>query len=480
MYGYEDFGLYIGGSWGPARGGGVKEVFDPATEEVLGTVPNATPEDLDRAIAAAQRGFATWRRVQPWERAAKLRRVADLIRERVEPYAKIMSSESGKPLAESRGEWGATADQFEWYAEETKRIYGQIIEGREQDVRLSVVYQPVGVVVALSAWNFPALLPARKVAAALGAGCSVILKPAGETPATAMAIVQACADAGIPEGAVNLVTGDSSRISEHLIRSPVVRKVSLTGSVPVGKQILKLAAEGVKKVSMELGGHAPVLVFDDADVKTAAETSAATKFRNCGQVCISPSRFFVHERVYDEFADTFVAAVRKLKLGRFDGEGVNLGPLANQRGLDNAKALVKDAVEKGAELLNGGQQPSGFNRGYFFEPTVLGRTPDDARVMIDEPFGPVAPLTTFSDFDEVTARANALPFGLAGYVFTSSLKNAARASEALEVGMVGVNDMMLAAAEIPFGGVKESGMGREGGSLGLKDYLEPKYVKTRL
>ncbi|RXF72664.1 NAD-dependent succinate-semialdehyde dehydrogenase [Hansschlegelia zhihuaiae] len=480
MYGYDDFGLYIGGAWGPSGGGRVKEVFDPATEEVLGTVPDATPEDLDRALASAERGFSVWRRVQPWERAAKLRKVADLIRERIEPYSKIMSAESGKPLAESRGEWGATADQFEWYAEETKRIYGQLIEGREPDVRLSVIYQPVGVVAALSAWNFPALLPARKVAAALGAGCSVVLKPAGETPATAMAIVQACADAGLPEGAVNLVTGNSSKISEHLIRSPIVRKVSLTGSVPVGKQILKLAAEGVKKVSMELGGHAPVLVFDDADVRQAAETSAATKFRNCGQVCISPSRFFVHERVYDEFADSFVAAVKKLKLGRFDQDGVNLGPLANQRGLDNAKALVEDAVDKGAELLAGGQQPAGFNRGYFFEPTVLGRTPDEARVMIDEPFGPVAPLTTFSDFDEVISRANGVPFGLAGYVFTKSLRMAAQASEALEVGMVGVNDMMLAAAEIPFGGVKESGMGREGGSLGIKDYLEPKYVKTRL
>jgi succinate-semialdehyde dehydrogenase/glutarate-semialdehyde dehydrogenase len=480
MYGYDDFGLYIGGSWGPSGGGRVKEVYDPATEEVLGVVPDATPEDLDRALASAECGFSVWRRVQPWERAAKLRKVADLIRERIEPYARIMSAESGKPLAESRGEWGATADQFEWYAEETKRIYGQLIEGREPDVRLSVIYQPVGVVAALSAWNFPALLPARKVAAALGAGCSVILKPAGETPATAMAIVQACADAGIPEGAVNLVTGNSSRISEHLIRSPIVRKVSLTGSVPVGKQILKLAAEGVKKVSMELGGHAPVLVFEDADVRQAAETSAATKFRNCGQVCISPSRFFVHERVYDEFADSFVAAVKKLKLGRFDAEGVNLGPLANQRGLDNAKALVKDALDKGAELLAGGQQPSGFNRGYFFEPTVLGRTPDEARVMIDEPFGPVAPLTTFSDFDEVVARANGVPFGLAGYVFTKNLRTAHVASEALEVGMVGVNDMMLATAEIPFGGVKESGLGREGGSLGIKDYLEPKFVKTRL
>jgi succinate-semialdehyde dehydrogenase/glutarate-semialdehyde dehydrogenase len=480
LYDYQEFGLYIGGAWGPATGHGTKAVTDPATEEVIGAIPDSTPADIDRALRAAEAGFAAWRRVQPWERAAKLRRVAELLRERVDRLAPLMSRETGKPLAEARGEWGATAEQFEWYAEETKRIYGQIIEGRQPDVRMSVVWQPVGVVAAFSAWNFPALLPARKIAAALAAGCSIIVKPASEAPGSAMAIVQACHDAGLPEGVVNLVTGQSRMIAERLVGSPVVRKVSVTGSVPVGKEILRLAADGVKKVSMELGGHAPVLVFEDADPLAAAEACATTKFRNCGQVCISPSRFYVHESLYPAFSGRFAEVARRLKLGRGSDDGVTMGPLANARGLETAKSLVEDALGRGAELLAGGRQPAGFNRGYFFEPTVLGHVPDDARVMTEEPFGPVAPIATFTGFDEVVARANALPFGLAGYVFSRSLRTANLAAEALEVGMVGVNDMLLACAEAPFGGVKESGMGREGGALGIHDYLEAKYVKTRL
>jgi succinate-semialdehyde dehydrogenase/glutarate-semialdehyde dehydrogenase len=480
VYAYSDFGLYIGGEWRPAAHSGTKPVIDPATEDVIGVVPDATTTDLDRALDAAEAGFGTWRRVQPWDRAAKLRRVAELLRARLDDLAVLMSAETGKPVAEAKGEWSATADQFEWYSEETKRIYGQTIEGRQPDVRLSVIYQPVGVVAAFSAWNFPALLPARKIAAALAAGCAIILKPAGEAPGCAMGVVQACHDAGIPQGVVNLVTGDSRRIADHLIRSPIVRKVSLTGSVPVGKEILRLAAEGVKKVSMELGGHAPVLVFDDADPISAAETCATTKFRNCGQVCISPSRFYVHESLYEAFSRRFAEVANNLKLGRWRDEGVTMGPLANARGLENIKSLVADAVARGAKVLAGGKPAAGFNRGFFFEPTVLGRVPDEARIMVEEPFGPAAPISTFTDFDEVLSRANAVPFGLAGYVFTKSLRTATLASEALEVGMVGMNDMLLATAEAPFGGVKESGMGREGGALGIRDYLEPKYIKARL
>jgi succinate-semialdehyde dehydrogenase/glutarate-semialdehyde dehydrogenase len=336
------------------------------------------------------------------------------------------------------------------------------------------------VVAAFSAWNFPALLPARKIAAALAAGCAIIVKPAGEAPGSCMGLVQACHDANLPPGAVNLVTGNSGKIARHLIGSPIVRKVSLTGSVPVGKEILRLAAEGVKKVSMELGGHAPVLVFEDADIAKAAEAAATAKFRNCGQVCISPSRFYVHESAYEGFARRFAEVANGLKLGRGCDDGVTMGPMANARGLDTAKALVADAVGRGADILAGGKAPTGFNRGYFFEPTVLGRVPDEARIMIEEPFAPVAPIATFRDFDDVVARANALPFGLAGYVFSKSLCTATLAAEALEVGMVGVNDMLLATAEAPFGGIKESGMGREGGSLGIHDYLEPKYIKMRL
>ncbi|TPW32941.1 NAD-dependent succinate-semialdehyde dehydrogenase [Pararhizobium mangrovi] len=477
---YHDLNLYIAGDWREASDGATRSVTDPATETSLGTIAIATEADIDAALSAAQAGFETWRRVGTWERSARLRRVAELIRERVDTIADLMSLETGKPLAEAKGETNAAADQFEWYAEETKRIYGQIIEGRTPDSRMQVIYQPVGVVAAFSAWNFPALLPARKIAAALGAGCAIIIKPAGEAPASCAALVEACHDAGITKGAVNYLTGQSSMIAERLVASPIVRKVSVTGSVPVGKQILRLAAEGVKKVSMELGGHGPVLVFDDADAEAVADVCATTKFRNCGQVCISPTRFFVHESRYEAFSARFAEVAKSLKLGRGMEDGVQMGPMANRRGLETVSGMVKDAVDRGAEVLAGGARPAHMNAGFFFEPTVLGRVADDARVMVEEPFGPIAPITTFSDYDEVMARANALPFGLAGYVFTESMSRATHAYEDLQVGMVGVNEMLLATAEAPFGGVKESGMGREGGSLGIKDYLDPKYVKIKL
>jgi len=431
-------------------------------------------------LSAAKRGFDVWRRTGTWDRASKIRKVADLVRERQAEIARLMSLETGKPLAEAMGETGAAADQFEWYAEETKRIYGQVIESRTSDSRMAVIYQPVGVVAAFSAWNFPALLPARKIAAALAAGCSIIIKPAGETPASCAALVQACHDAGIQSGVVNMVTGNSNAIAQQLISSPIVRKVSVTGSVSVGKQIMALAADGIKKVSMELGGHGPVLVFDDFDAERAAEVCATTKFRNCGQVCISPTRFYVHENSYEAFADRFVAVAKSLKIGRGLDDGVQVGPMANKRGQDTIQKMTQDAIDRGAQLLTGGQTPAGFNKGYFVEPTVLGRVPDDALVMREEPFGPIAPITTFRDYDEVIKRANALPFGLAGYVFSNNLSVATRAYEDLQVGMVGVNEMLLATAEAPFGGVKESGIGREGGSLGIQDYLDAKYVKIKL
>lgn len=477
---YQDLDLFIKGEWRPASDGQTKPVTDPATEDALGTIAMATEADVDAALQAAQEGFKVWRRVGTWDRAAKIRRAADLIRERADRIATLMSLETGKPKAESLGETNAAADQFEWYSEETKRIYGQLIEARTEDSRLSVIYQPVGVVAAFSAWNFPALLPARKIAPAIAAGCSIIIKPAGETPASCAELVRACHDAGIPPGVVNFVTGPSSAIAEQLIRSPIVRKVSVTGSVPVGKQILSLAAEGVKKVSMELGGHGPVVVFKDFDPVKAAEVCAPTKFRNCGQVCISPTRFYVHESRYEEFAGRFAEVAKGLKVGNGLDEGVQVGPMANRRGVETIRKMTEDAVSKGAELLAGGRVPDGRNQGYFFEPTVLGRVPDDAMVMTEEPFGPIAPITTFTDYDEVMERANGLPFGLAGYVFSNDLGLATRASEDLELGMVGVNEMLLATAEAPFGGIKESGMGREGGSLGIHDYLNPKYIKTKL
>jgi succinate-semialdehyde dehydrogenase/glutarate-semialdehyde dehydrogenase len=477
---YAGYGLYIDGKWAAARAGGTRAVVDPATEEVVGHIAVAEAADLDAALASAQRGFEAWRRTSPWDRSKVLRRAADLMRDRLEAVARVMSTETGKPIAESRAEIGGAAEQLDWYADETRRIYGYTIEGRAADMRMQVRYEPLGVVAAFTAWNFPMVLPARKIAAALGAGCSIIIKPAEEAPGSCMAFVQALHDAGLPAGALNLVTGDPAAISTHLVRAPIVRKISFTGSVPVGKKLLALAAEGVKRASMELGGHAPVLVFDDADVERAAEICARTKFRNCGQVCISPSRFYVQERIYAPFVEAFAKITRSLKIGSGLDEATQVGPLANPRGLARTEALLADAKEHGARVLAGGARPAGFSRGYFFEPTVLADVPDAAKIMSEEPFAPIAPLARFSTLDEAVARANAVPFGLAGYVFSSSLKTATLASEALEVGMVGVNEMLLASAEAPFGGVKESGMGREGGALGIRDYLEPKFIKTRL
>jgi succinate-semialdehyde dehydrogenase/glutarate-semialdehyde dehydrogenase len=477
---YDAFGLYLDGAWRQSHSGKACPVIDPATEEPIGTIPIADEVDLDMALAAAQKGFRVWRATSPWERSMRIRRVADLVRQRIDGIAHIITMETGKPLVESKSEAAAAADQFEWYAEETKRIYGQTIEGRTPDQRFEVIYQPVGVVAAFSAWNFPIILPARKISAALGAGCSIIVKPAEEAPGSCMALIQACHDAGFPAGTVNLVTGDPKQISAYLIASPIVRKVSFTGSVPVGKQLLRLCADGVKKVSMELGGHAPVIVFEDADPVAAARAAGTAKFRNCGQVCIAPCRFYVHDSIRAPFGAAMAELAKSLKIGNGLQEDTVVGPLANQRGLDHAKALVDDALRQGATVLAGGGPPPGMNRGFFFEPTVLSDVPDQARIMIEEPFVPIAPIVGFTEFDDVIERANNVPFGLAGYVFTNSLRTATLASEALEVGMVGVNEMLLSSAEAPFGGIKESGIGREGGAQGIKDYLEPKYVKYKL
>jgi succinate-semialdehyde dehydrogenase/glutarate-semialdehyde dehydrogenase len=479
---YQGYGLYIDGAWRPAANGEAREVIDPTNEEVVGWIPNATAADLDAALAAAQAGFRQWRKTSPWERAAVLRRTADLIRARSAEIATLMSTETGKPIAQAKGELSDAADQFDWYAGETQRIYGQTFQGRVPEVRMQVRFEPVGVVAAFSAWNFPALLPSRKIGAALGAGCSIIVKPASEAAGSCMAIVQALHDAGVPKGVVNLVTGDSSFISEYLVRSPIVAKVSLTGSTAVGRRLLQLAADGIKRVTMELGGHAPVLVFEDADVELAAEQSARFKYRNCGQVCASPSRFYAHESLYPRFCERFAEVARSLRVGPGLAPETEVGPMANRRGLDNALRLIDDAVAQGSRLIAGGLRPAHIagDKGYYLAPTALADVPESALVMRQEPFGPVAPIAPFSTFDEVIAKANSTPYGLASYLFSRSLSTVTLASEALEAGMVGVNNFAIAAAELPFGGVKESGMGREGGSLGLRDYLEPKYIRTRL
>lgn len=478
---YSAYGLFINGQWRSASGGEVREVIDPTNEEVIGRIPVAARADLDAAVDAAHNAFSTWRRTSPWERSNLLHRTAALVRERADDMARMMSTETGKPLAQARGELNDAADQFDWYAGETQRIYGQTFQARVPEVRMQVRFEPVGVVAAFSAWNFPALLPARKIAAALGAGCTVVVKPASEAAGCCMALVQALHDAGMPPGTVNLVTGDSGFISEVLVGSPKVAKITLTGSSAVGRKMLHLAAEGIKRVSMELGGHAPVLVFEDADVEAAAEQCARFKYRNCGQVCASPSRFFVHESGYGRFVERFAMVARSLKVGPGLLAETEVGPMANRRGLVHAQSLIANALDSGARLVFGGERPQGLGtKGYYLAPTVLADVPQSARIMQDEPFAPVAPIASFASFDEAIALANATPYGLASYLFTRSLKTATLASEAIEAGMVGINELAIASAEMPFGGTKDSGMGREGGSLGIRDYLEAKYIKTRL
>ena len=477
---YGQFGLLIDNTWSPSSNQGTMPVFSPVTEDVIGHIPVATDHDIARALTSAATGFTTWREAPAWNRAKILRKASDLIRERVENIALIMSTETGKPLAEARGETNAAADQFEWYGEEAKRVYGHTIPGRAVDQRMTVLFQPVGVCLSLSAWNFPALLPARKIAAALAAGCSVIARPASEAPGTCFALVQCLIDAGVVSGAVTVLTGPAQNLSQKLIASPIIRKVSLTGSVTVGKSLLRQCADGMKRVSMELGGHAPVIVHHDADPVMAARVTAAAKFRNCGQVCISPSRFYVHESIVDVFQNTFTEFAKALVVGNGLDEKTSMGPMIRARGLNAAEELIVDAIARKAKLLTGGKRPSYLNKGHFLEPTVLSNVPDDARVMHEEPFAPIAPITSFTDTNEVIARANALPFGLAGYVFSNDSMLAQSTAERLETGMVGINEMLIATAEAPFGGMKESGFGREGGALGILDYLEPKYIRHKL
>jgi succinate-semialdehyde dehydrogenase/glutarate-semialdehyde dehydrogenase len=476
---YANYGLLIDNAWRPAASGKTMPVFSPASEEQIGEVPSAASEDVAAVLASAERGFRTWKAMPAWERARIMRNGADLIRERLETIARIMSAETGKPLVEARGETNGAADQYEWYGEEAKRVYGQTIPGRSADQRLTVIYQPIGVCLSLSARNFPALLPSRKIAAALAAGCSVVARPASDAPGSCFAIAEGLVDAGLPPGVLTVITGPSAKLAEELIASPVIRKVSLTGSIAVGKSVLKQCAEGVKRVSMELGGHAPVIIHRDADPTASAKAAAAAKFRNAGQVCISPTRFYVHESLKEPFETAFVDVAKGIVVGDGLKDGVTMGPMIRAKAVEGALSLVEDAVRKGARLLHGGRRPAHLNKGHFLEATVLSDVPDDARIMVEEPFAPIAPITTFTEEDEVIERANALPFGLAAYVFSNDADRAQRTAERLESGMV-INEMLLAAAEAPFGGIKESGYGREGGALGIKDYLEPKFIRHKL
>src|ERR1700722_17273138 len=471
---YTDLALYIDGKWVGGNGRKGEEVLNPATEKPLAHLPHASKADLDEALAAAKKGFALWRATSAYDRAKIMRKAADLIRERHDAISKILVQEQGKTYVEARAEVITSADIIDWYAEEGRRSYGRIVPGRAKGTRQLVVTEPVGIVAAFTPWNFPVLTPARKIGGALAAGCALILKASEETPGACVEMVRCFADAGLPAGVLNLVFGVPAEVSEHLLAKDAVRKISFTGSIPVGKHLAALAAKGMKRTTMELGGHSPVVVFADADPEKAADTIAAFKYRNAGQVCISPTRFYVQEDVYDRFLKRFTEYANGIKVGDGLEQGVAMGPLANARRLDAMAAIVNDSKSRGGKVVAGGKRRG--NQGYFFEPTVITDLPDDSRLMTEEPFGPIAPVVTFKTFDEVVARANALPFGLAAYAFTGSAQTATAIGEVLESGMVGVNSIMISTPETPFGGVKESGYGHEGGIEGLEAYMVRKFV----
>ncbi|MHC2000107.1 NAD-dependent succinate-semialdehyde dehydrogenase [Methylobacterium sp. CM6241] len=469
-----DVTLHIAGAWTPGSDAGTIPVLNPATGDAIGTVAVATRNDLDRALEAARRGFAEWRRVAAFDRAKVMRRAADLLRSRVDDIARTMTLEQGKPLAEARVETLAAADVIDWFAEEGKRAYGRIIPARVPGVSQMVLREPVGPVAAFTPWNFPINQAVRKLSAALCAGCSVILKGPEDTPASCAELVRAFLDAGVPGDVLSLVFGDPAEISSYLIPHPVIAKISFTGSTPVGKELAALAGRHMKRITMELGGHAPALVFADADVEKAVSVLGANKFRNAGQVCVAPTRFLIHDSVYDRFVEGFVAHAQGIRVGDGLDPETQMGPLIHARRREAMESLVADAVAQGAELRTGGKRIG--NRGHFFEPTVLTETPLTARIMNEEPFGPVALVQRFSDDEAAFAEANRLPYGLAAYAYTRSASRATEIAARVESGMLGINHHGLAFPETPFGGIKDSGYGSEGGSEAIEAYLTTKFV----
>jgi succinate-semialdehyde dehydrogenase/glutarate-semialdehyde dehydrogenase len=471
---YTQLALYIDGQWLNGEGRKGEDVINPATGKTLAHLPHASKADLDAALAAAKKGLAAWRATSAYDRSKIMRKAADLLRERFDHIAKVQTQEQGKVYVESRGEVLTSADIIDWYAEEGRRAYGRVVPGRQAGVRQIVLQEPVGIVAAFTPWNFPTLTPVRKIAGALAAGSSMIIKASEETPGGCVELVKCYAEAGVPAGVLNLVFGVPATVSEHLLASNDVKKISFTGSIPVGKHLAGLAAKGMKRATMELGGHSPVVVFDDADAEKAAETIAASKYRNAGQVCISPTRFYVQEPSYKKFVARFTEYARSIKLGDGLERGITMGPLANSRRLDAMESFVNDAKDRGGKIAAGGSRHG--NQGYFFEPTVITDVPDDSKIMTEEPFGPLAPIVPFKTFDEVVERANSLPFGLAAYAFTTSAKTAAAIGDAMQSGMVGVNSVAISTPETPFGGVKESGYGSEGGLEGLQAYMNTKFI----
>lgn len=465
--------LFIDGVWAGREGRDAAPVVNPATGEAMAELPVASAADLDTALAAADRAFPLWRATPAESRAAILRRTAALLRERAGQIAPLLTQEQGKPLAQAQGEVVGAAQLFDWYAEEATRMYGRTLV-RPSGQRALVVPQPVGPVALFTPWNFPIYLLAKKMAAALAAGCSVIAKPAEETPACTTALMRALADAGLPAGVAQLVFGVPDMISRHLIASPVIRKISFTGSTAVGKHLLRLAADNVTDTTMELGGHAPVIIFDDCNLDAVLDMAVPQKFRNAGQVCVSPTRFFVHDAVHDAFVAGFAERTERVRVGNGLDAGIEMGPLANGRRPDAIGALIGDALAKGARRVTGGERMG--NSGYFHQPTLLADVPSSADIMTVEPFGPVAVTQRFDDFDAVVAAANGVPFGLAAFAFTENGRRANLIADALDVGMVGINSFTISGVDTPFGGVKQSGFGREGGAEGIASYCTSKAI----
>ncbi|MBI2738103.1 MAG: NAD-dependent succinate-semialdehyde dehydrogenase [Rhodospirillales bacterium] len=471
---YSDVSLMIDGAWTKGANGRTIPVINPATEEVIGQVAHAEKSDLDRALAAADKGFKQWKKVSAYERYKIMRKAADLMRQRLDEIATIMTTEQGKPLFEAKVETNLAADIIDWMAEEGRRTYGRIVPARAENVYQLVMKEPVGPVAAFTPWNFPINQVVRKASAALATGCSIIIKGPEDTPGSCAQLIKAFVDAGVPAGVIQLVYGVPSEISEYLIPHPVIKKVTFTGSTPVGKQLAALAGAHMKRVTMELGGHAPAVVFEDADLEQAVNVLGANKFRNAGQVCVAPTRFLVHEKVYPEFVERFTAYAKNMKVGNGLEADTKMGPLVAERRLHAMDSFVSDAIAKGAKIQTGGQRKG--NKGYFYEPTVMTDVPLNAKIMNDEPFGPLAPITSFKDFDGLVKEANRLPWGLAAYAYTRNTKTAAAIGAAFESGMVSINHHGLALPEVPFGGVKDSGYGSEGGLEALEAYLNTKFV----
>ena len=471
---YETLELLIDGKFRAGSGGEAEAVLNPATEDTLADVPHASAADLDEALASAERGFEIWRKTPALDRQKIINKACDILEADIDRLAVNLTMEMGKPVFESKIELQVGIDILRWYGEEGKRAYGRIVPSRAPGVRQLVTKEPVGVATAFVAWNFPCVNVVRKVGAALGSGCSLIIKPSEETPATAVSIARAFQQAGLPDGVLNMVFGVPDTVSRHLLASKAVKKLSFTGSVPVGKHLQKLAAENMIRCTMELGGHSPVIIFDDADVDAAVNVIGMNKFRNAGQVCISPTRFYVQENAYSKFVDGFAELANNIKVGNGLDEGVQVGPLVADRRIPVMEGWVQDAKDHGATVKAGGERMG--NKGYFWKPTVMSDVPEDARIMNEEPFGPVAPVTPFKTMDDVIERANKLEFGLASYVFTTDGKKAMQMSEQINAGLVGVNHPGVSTPETPFGGVNESGYGAEGGIEGLECFLRTKFV----